>query len=167
MRDLTPRPTEYRGITYRSKCEAMFARWLEHQYCPETQLIQYEPRWASCGEYVPDFLTQSPVMLHHRDNTDIAKFATCIELIEYKPSRPTSTYINDVSQKLLRIADEVIRERLSVPYVMCFLYWGSVYSPDRGRVNFGHTEHVYNEADWIGSHQDDLRHYRFDLMESM
>jgi len=165
MKDLTPRPTEYRGVTYRSKCEAMFARWLDHQYCPETQLIQYEPTWASCGEYVPDFLTQSPVMLHHRDNNHIAKFATCIELIEYKPSMPTITYCNTVMKKLKTVADRELAHIDEVTEILLSVYFGSVYTNDRGvfRVNPVGGCRQPIAMNWLTIYEKQIREYRFDL----
>jgi hypothetical protein len=106
MKDLTPRPTEHRGIVYRSKCEAMFALWLELRNSSDT-IIDYEPDWAELGDYVPDFSVHSPIPIY--DRSGVSLFASQVEVIEYKPSRPTLTYVNNVAKSMLEIAESRLR----------------------------------------------------------
>lgn len=73
----TAKPTEYKGVTFRSKSEAMLA------YCLDKFGLsyEYEPK-IECDdlEWTPDFL------ISERRSGSIC-------LLEYKPSDPTATYI--------------------------------------------------------------------------
>jgi hypothetical protein len=97
--DFTPRPTEYKGVVYRSKSEAMFARFLELQvsgrrlggFC-------YEPNEMEIDGWIPDFLGWS---LSKRSNRPCITYS----LFEYKPKTPTATYLESLAKKIHRIVD--------------------------------------------------------------
>lgn len=74
----TPRPTEYRGIRFDSKLEAVFARMLDLnrvKWKLEHPVIRYGHQW--------DFELETP------------DFPNGL-LIELKPSEPTETYIDQL-----------------------------------------------------------------------
>lgn len=76
-------PTQYAGVVFRSKSEALFARTLD--------LLGYawfyEPDWLRCADgYVPDFL-YCPA----RGDREYAVFSK-MTVAEYKPQRPTDAY---------------------------------------------------------------------------
>ena len=72
-------PTEYCGVKFRSKSEAIFARGLEFR-----QFIwQYEPWWWNVKGWTPDFWAIRQSVTSHI-NVSL--------LIEYKPRIVTDTY---------------------------------------------------------------------------
>lgn len=92
MANLTPVKTEYKGIVFDSKSEAIFARKLDLDSINSENTIfvswEYHPENFVVNNYCPDFLTQ----IYIRSDDD--KVITKVDLIEYKPSVPTKTYIN-------------------------------------------------------------------------
>ena len=159
QKELTARPTEYRGIQYRSKCEAMFAMWL-HLRNSDDVLIEYEPEWAVNGDYVADFAIHRPAWSDDR----IAVAVTCIEVIEYKPSMPTITYCDDVMKKLKELADKELVEIADVGEITLSIYFGSVYTNDRGRICFdGGSSYTINRTNWLTIYEKQIRDHRFDL----
>ena len=83
-------PTDFMGIRFRSKSEAMFANMLE-------QLGQswfYEPSFLKVGDYTPDFIS-------------IGKYENdlIVNIIEYKPGKPTRAYLERVMSKAKSISD--------------------------------------------------------------
>lgn len=91
MAGLTPIQTEYKGIRFRSKSEAVFARCLNlvgHDFT-------YEP---SCHSHDWDF-----------EVIKACEAGFCVWLIEYKPSEPTDVYLENLANK---IKDSVRRFRL-------------------------------------------------------
>lgn len=158
---LTARTTEYRGIRYRSKCEAMFAMWLNLEH-GDTSVIEYEPDWCEIGDYVPDFTVAIPDAGYPQSRAPV--FRTYIHFIEYKPSRPTFTYLSDVSEKLRQVIERECHSLKTVS-VGGFIYYGSVFTEDRGIFNViptgGVTERI--SVNWIGKYEKQIRDYRFDL----
>lgn len=73
-------PTEYKGTVFRSKSEAIFARAVDMCRC-FSATWQYEPDFLVPG-YTPDF--------------KITFFNTVSIFLEYKPTKPTKTYVNRV-----------------------------------------------------------------------
>lgn len=153
------RATEFRGITYRSKCEAMFALWLELRNSNDT-IIQYEPDWAEIDDYVPDFAVFRPV---DSSNGNLPVFETSIEIIEYKPSRPTFTYVKDCIDKIYGI----IKTHASSPRYdekAISIYYGSIYTDDRGVFyHSGDGSFRVSNVDWLRGHEKAIRDFRFDL----
>lgn len=157
--ELTARATEYRGIRYRSKCEAMFAMWLGLR-CGDAAVVEYEPDFAELGDYTVDFVVSKP---HESSpNGRIVTFGTWIEFIEYKPSRPTFTYLAEVSKNIREI---ITRECLGHSVkVGGFVYFGSVFNNDRGIYAIQkHDGFDICSCNWIGEHERRIREYRFDL----
>lgn len=90
------RPTEYKGVVYRSKSEAMYAASIHsrgHKWI-------YEPRFLDLDGWRPDFAI--PV---HNGN----EFG--FEVIEYKPYRPTETYLTELAKRFFRL-----RKTVNVPF---------------------------------------------------
>lgn len=158
-------PTEYKGTVYRSKSEAMFARWLELQ---GRQSI-YEPKGFEVSGWNPDFLSWwvppiEPYMFrgeYLRPELPMLSY----ELIEYKPSRPTQTYIKSFDSRCAAIWQRY--QRLDVLFLFrCsfHIYYGSVYTSERGVVDCIHDSCLdVIEYDWIGEHEEAIRNTRFDL----
>jgi hypothetical protein len=173
MTVMTARKTEYRGVVYRSKSEAMFARWLELVLQAESECsnacfgFEYEPR-LEVDRWTPDFLVW--------EVTPPEPFpAMRYTLIEYKPSRPTDTYVEEFRQRcerLLATYDE--RGWIEISRQCdCELYYGSIWTEQRGYIecisDFG-PDVAYNiqiaqetEWNWLGAHEDAVRRTRFDL----
>ena len=109
---LKPRPTEYKGVRYRSKSEACVACWLEneiergklHGFC-------YEPKEFAVGRWVPDFMAWE--VLSTGDELGL-KYV----LIEYKPRVPTKTYFEELSSRVESLTGLV----LNAPYCMSFCF---------------------------------------------
>lgn len=153
------RLTEFRGITYRSKSEAMFALWLEFKY--PTAVVEYEPDWAELDDYVPDFVCSLPIPAYPTQRMCV--FETWVAIIEYKPSRPTFTYLDDVSKKIRSIAK---REGNIATKISAFVYWGSVYTEGRGVFTISCDGSAYETdtpMNWLGIHEKTIRDFRFDL----
>lgn len=73
-----PIPTQYRGVVFKSKSEAIFARALDLAGC----LWEYEPEHSKAGDYLFDFF----VAFQYGEHVSTA-------LIEYKPDVPNKTYL--------------------------------------------------------------------------
>lgn len=108
MRNLQARPTEYRGITYKSKAEARLALLLDDlgkcwKYEPESMVLE--------DGYVPDFLVFSAEPHDYEEDVS-ANGSALLELsvIEYKPSLPTRTYIKELAVRFGCIGDAIYRE---------------------------------------------------------
>lgn len=77
-------PTDYLGIGFRSKSEAMFANVLEANNLSWV----YEPKGVFCDDYTPDFLS-----VECRGNILSA------DVFEYKPRTPTRAYLERLASK--------------------------------------------------------------------
>lgn len=95
------RPTEYKGVRFRSKSEATFARTLD---IAGTDWA-YEPQPEE-GGHSWDFLIWPGRLSSHCFPT----------MVEYKPSRPTDTYIDNLTSDVKRQPVESI------------LVWGNPWS---------------------------------------
>lgn len=109
-----PVPTEFKGITMRSKSEAIFAACLHFagwgwEYEPPTPLH----RW--------DFWAWKENCRQSTDGPDADMFSRRV-FIEYKPGRPTMTYIRNLTQTVRQWAERMASgERVFESYVV----WGS------------------------------------------
>lgn len=104
------RKTEYRGVVFASKAEARFALFLDVQkknwwYEPESLRLD-------CG-YIPDFLLME--LTEDEDVEDVANqrrnFGLELTLIEYKPKRPTQTYVEELAVRFKTIGDRLYSEK--------------------------------------------------------
>ena len=137
----------------------MFAMWLDLKHSDDV-LIEYEPEWAEIGDYVADFAVHRPIWNDDR----IPVFKTSIELIEYKPSMPTITYCDAVLKKLKTVADRELVHIPEVDEILLSVYFGSVYTNDRGRISFdGGSSYTVNRTNWLSIYEKQIREYRFDL----
>ena len=98
-RQLKARPTEYKGVVYRSKSEAMFARWLEIEItCLGLDGFCYEQKEFEVDGWVPDFTCWS---VEKRDN----QLSIRRVFIEYKPAMPTGTYLAELAIKFQELKE--------------------------------------------------------------
>jgi hypothetical protein len=157
-------PTEYKGVTYRSKSEAMFAAWLE-MYCEgmknETvisQSIEYEPTWSAVGNYVFDFAVHTLISLPH---TVIHK----IDLIEFNPSWTTQSYRNEWASRC-----ENLRKSRDLPCALfCKIHEGNFWNGESNSwIEFG--KDIFGQflveptGPWIDSATAErIKRIRFDL----
>lgn len=164
---LKARPTEYKGICYRSKSEAMFARWLDltrSKWSLDSSKRRgafghgcgwiYEPDWLRVDDWTPDFYVWHSLW--------VPTICIDIEIIEYKPSEPTESYVDEM-------CDRVGKMQLKLDEKM-MVYYGSPYTAERGVISFvKHPDYgiqmVQNEIDWIGVLSDALTEYRYDLKD--
>jgi len=103
------RKTEYRGVVFSSKSEARFALFLDDQ----KKNWQYEPKSLrlDCG-YVPDFMLVDVQLLEDEDIVQCkGNFRLNLTLIEYKPRRPTQTYIDELAVRFKLIGDRLHSEK--------------------------------------------------------
>lgn len=161
----SPRPTEYKGIRYRSKSEAMFARFLELTI--ETEFSRnalsrnnfrggfvYEPQWLSLGEYIPDFFFWQVYASKHSEP------AIYGSAIEYKPARPTATYIDEFGKRCCALSE------MAPHYCSYELYWGGFFGGESGLVVWtpGSIPFVESsESGWAERFGEQIRGTRFDL----
>jgi hypothetical protein len=175
------RPTEYKGVRFRSKSEAVFARyldlWLEdansipmYQDAATRGLItkshggfQYEPR-TLIGGWCPDFLFWM-VTPPHGDNDYFCWSVPLLDMtyIEYKPSRPTDTYIDEWREKTEQWAQLAAENSIEHLRRTDFrIYYGSPFSSaPRGIIHFECGE-CDTQEDWVDQFPS-LMDYRFDL----
>lgn len=173
-------PTEYEGVRYRSKCEAQFAYWLHHinraidiYVCADGERKQRITQSGCTGfEYEPvlvngfncDFMVWR---LQIKDRSVLPQ--SFITFIEYKPSRPTDTYISNWVEKVHHTLDSMESSGVDTSK-MCFcIYYGSVYTESRGVVRVGMPERAISDSshDWCGVLRDLMLSYRYDLQGSI
>lgn len=176
------RPTEYKGVRFRSKSEAIFARYLDLEaqeresikrfqnnkkswnvICSPCTHIEYEPH-AKIKGWNPDFLVARCHYFYEPLSTvDYHENSIWVyTYIEYKPVRPTDSYI----QNWLKLTEEAdTGTPLSI--VTCRLFYGSPFSSSpRGSLFPRQRDDVFDFAeehdDWV-SYFPELMEYRFDL----
>jgi hypothetical protein len=95
-----PRKTEYKGIVFKSKSEAIVARSMDLAGC----LWRYEPIETLCQDgYILDFWIVIPQKLL----ADNIGFHTVF--MEYKPSKPTDTYCNELYDRVRSLKSTIIK----------------------------------------------------------
>jgi len=189
---LRARPTEYRGIVYESKCEAMFARWLELEAIEWAEILQW--REANCQDHIrntfggnaswgviyhpinltinnwpPDFLAWHCYPIGHVSTNygGLQVPASSQDIIEYKPSRPTATYCNTFLKNCIELRDRVAAYDPSLEGRTSFrLYYGSVFNNDRGMFHLCCDRLIHDDDDWLESHEEAIKETRFDLEAS-
>ena len=153
--------TEYNGIVYRSKSEAMFARWLEL----EQFNFYYEPEFLEVDAYVPDFLTWRFV--------PGSLASVQMGVIEYKPRMPTSAYIEKWYSRSIRVLGRLagIGYKHKSPEfvtVRSFLFWGNAFEPETGEFVWDVEMDAYEpRGSWLDlyrNHRNDILTTRFDLV---
>jgi len=104
---MKPTPTDYSGTRFRSKSEAIIARAMD---LAEIEWI-YEP--DKFDGYTPDFAVDLSVPGWSSLSLSY--------LIEYKPSRPTDAYMENIGKKVI-----------TDPYDGFFVLYGSQYNREDG-----------------------------------
>jgi len=181
-------PTEYKGVTYRSKCEAMFARYLELdglEAASQSQFssrmggihvthdgfgFQYEPPTLIEG-WNPDFLTWI-VCTPRADGIAKGWFHHSIpsirlEFIEYKPQRPSEAYCKRFSTNT-QLWMQAFGESETARRTSFSIHYGNAYKyPEQqcSRIVFEDDYWVdwKDDYDWLANSFEDLLSYRFDL----
>lgn len=190
MKDLNARPTEYLGIQYRSKCEAMFAAWLmlpeQSGYRDLLTGVIYEPEWLEIDGWKPDFVTYRVLMDRF---VHVGLPMTLLTVIEYKPSSPTETYVEEWETRCKALAERslIVGQKDLTRNTEWKLFYGSVFTQDRGIVLLTQSsmcdgecgELSFNcqckklwsrnlvECDWFHGTDDRIRSIRFDLKEQV
>jgi len=167
MSTMQARPTEYNGVRYRSKSEAMFARYLELTIdrefsrknancganCRRGGFI-YEPEFLRLDDWTPDFFFWQVYASKH------AEPAITGSAIEYKPARPTETYVDEFDRRCCALSEKA-------PYYCSYeLYWGGFFGGESGLIVWapGYGPFVESsESGWTESFGDAIRSTRFDL----
>lgn len=181
-------PTEYKGIRYRSKCEAMFAKWLELDTEERTRLSShqgsfFEDKSFGCGQggflyepegfciegWTPDFIRWNTMTTFVYEWFVPVNFCT---IIEYKPSRPTDAYVEKFAKRCQSLLLKMDNEGLSdfSSRVNCQLFYGSTYNNDRGIVYVHHVGVDFKffiewskNFDWLANYEEAIKETRFDL----
>lgn len=166
MSTMQARPTEYKGVCYRSKSEAMFAMWLDitgrhnaYHGCGRNGAhgFEYEPERFAVDGWRPDFYRwyvkkTSQITLIH-------------EAIEYKPTRPSDAYIDELGVRFDKMSKQVDLTHM--------LYYGSIYDIGNEGIIFflckdDEIEIRESKSRWLSPKWlvDDIVNYRFDLAHS-
>ncbi len=169
-------PTEYKGVRYRSKSEAMFAMYLDlfSQSIVGGHIAAagyaYEPPGFNAGDYQVDFMLWSTTVPEAYFSDDELRRPMIAfnhyDLIEYKPKRPTKTYIKNARARYLAILDHI--DQLGFEnirnYISFDIYFGSPYvgEKDVGIISFEYTFDSERES-WLEPYRDQIRNHRFDL----
>jgi hypothetical protein len=161
-RQLKARPTEYKGVVYRSKSEAMFARWLELEVADrELAGFYYEPKEFEVDGWVPDFVCWK---VEKRDN----QLSIGRVFIEYKPAIPTSTYIKELAAKTHKLA-KVAQDPPMFTNVCVVLACGGFFNqPQKWLIaqwaGDNETRFINRQESWLTNARRELiRSTRFDL----
>jgi hypothetical protein len=171
MESLKAIPTEYRGVRYRSKSEAMFARWLELD-AEEAMVLpfgfksfgfEYEPKGICVDGWSLDFLRWR---VQSRENTATGLLIPTIsyDFIEYKPSKPNATYLEVLGRRFRELQENLEFYDGLVCRSSFYCYYGSVFNNSRGRAQFDFSgSFCCDDDDWLDVFEEDIRDFRFDL----
>jgi hypothetical protein len=150
------RPTEYRGVRYRSKSEACLAKLLDDR----GWLLEYEPAWLAVGGWKPDFAAWSVADARDWD-VPVGQFRPLLWIIEYKPSDVTPTYRRELERRF-----NAVRLRIGgLPHWFCKLMMGSFWDEDGRKAEFwSGRAWVPVAGEWAGPDEvKAIRAHRFDL----
>ena len=154
-------PTEYGGIRFRSKSEAMFAYIIDNFWGPSWAYEPYE-----IDDYLVDFSQVVPLQ---------DKSGYCEYLIEYKPAQPTETYLSVLGPKIAGLLQsDMLFGRKSAFAVFCINMFDELkpmiryeyreYSTDAGIIGgFDKVEFSIDQrANWV-EYIRAAKDHRFDL----
>lgn len=152
MTQYEARPTEYKGVVFKSKSEAIVARGFDLAGA----LWEYEPKRCMVDKYIPDFLVVIKEKIY-KSNTIVSY------LVEYKPAPINGTYENYLFDKAKKLEDKC----------SFILLVGSPFNDDGIRTyipDIGIYEDYgvkvftdYEYCDWMYSFWEEAKKYRFDL----
>ena len=170
-------PTEYKGVRYRSKCEAQFALWLHwvhrsfdaHILLDEERKSRITQDGCTGFEYEPklpcelqcDFMTWRTELC---EGSVVPKLV--MTFIEYKPSRPTQTYVENWAKKVRKCQAEMEAINHKPDRVQFFIYYGSAYESNCGILRIEGSDDIREvDNDWCAQIRGDMLAYRFDLQQ--
>ena|SRR5690348_4461189 len=143
-----PTPTEYDGVKFRSKGEAIFAKSLYlHGF-----LWEYEPeRLTASDGWVPDFLA----VWRLKDKSLV------VGLIEYKPSTPTDSYLSLMQKRVIELGFGY--KKCAFTHVV--LAAGNSFSDEKVVFELGNKSLKWRkpERTWLFDYWDQASRHRFDL----
>lgn len=123
MNNIKAIPTQYKGILFDSKSEAIFARsldvWNKKQNGYGKLTWQYHPEKFQIDRYCPDFSCAPIISQCHALDANLK-----IRLIEYKPSRPTSAYINRIANYFNEIKNS---DHFNIIYHYMIICYGNTF----------------------------------------
>lgn len=163
MTALKATPTEYKGVRYRSKSEAMFARHLE--LCNQAMLDSAD----HLSQFACGFIYEDPYFSIDGHAHDFHVWQTRYSvsdgmtiqsaLFEYKPSKPTIAYCNKFFANVasLRSRGKSIR--------VARIFYGSIYSR-ADEIGVVYEDMTFSESDWMAKHREAIQSTRFDLEQS-
>lgn len=156
--DMEARATEYMGVVYKSKTEAMFALIKRESYkeLGRRFRLKYEnKKYKTPDGYIPDFVTDEI------DEPFLADFTT---LIEVKPKRPTMAYINYLEKQFTWLKEKDWFESISFyilfvcnPYDRTFEY--IMFDTELCKFIIEYETPLWFKEEWF----DLALNYRFDL----
>ena len=149
-----PRPTDYRGIKFKSKSEAIMARSLDLE--PTILAWEYEPTPFKLDDgWIPDFW----FIWKYKEPGVKSAF------IEYKPSEPTNVYINELKIRYLKL------DKKTPDLSNLLLIYGSPFDVhlkrsiiEYDKVEKGLQAREVVDFDFIIRKWDEAKQYRFDLI---
>lgn len=157
MNTLIAHPTEYRGVRFRSKSEAVFARNLDLSRIP----WRYEPEFFRVEDWVPDFYL----------GVELKQPLGFMPLVlEFKPGEPTETYMDELLGRYVGF----LRDPVMCGAVAFGILAASPFDSERERFfyqitegdadhTFGWTENVPGIARYLTRYFDEALKFRFDL----
>ncbi|HET7237617.1 MAG TPA: hypothetical protein VFI76_01230 [Terrimicrobiaceae bacterium] len=163
-RTLQPVETEYSGVVFRSKTEAIFARCLDLAGAPWT----YEPLFMTCSgchdeprEYVPDFYVSWPRLWRPHSDDILCSSG----IIEIKPSRPTETWIKRAFTEYQGTVQFAVQAM--APLYVYFDLWTTaeamLLSIPMEVMGQEEENPMSSLVHFLWEHWDEAKSYRFDL----
>jgi hypothetical protein len=158
-------PTEYRGVTYRSKSEAMFAVFLS--YYLEARLrdrryiaagLEYEPAWSKVGDYVFDFC-------FHIVRPSESGVVYSRALIEYKPKFTTASYQNRFVNRCKKAEKALSSQPCEIQFYLAEIdFWNCESRKLKCNKDTWQLEVFFERNFLTPEHCEFIRSTRFDLV---
>jgi hypothetical protein len=148
------RPTEYKGVVYRSKSEAMFAASLDYQH----KKWLYEPSFCELKDgWRPDFVL--PIQDGNR---------FFFQAIEYKPARITETCRNELRDRFTELAKLLFPVQLDA-YVVLFNWFDPTECNRVLSLSGGELSVMACATSWCITSEsyEHARYFRFDIEDSL
>ncbi|WP_372897586.1 hypothetical protein [Stieleria sp.] len=152
-------PTEYKGVKYKSKSEAMFAKYLEAGPASKPGGgFTYEPKELIVGNYAPDFVVWWLI------DDEVSFQRQMFQVIEYKPKKPTNAYTSRFMERA-----SVMRPRLNemgVARPVFGIFHGSVWNKTSGIIQVDPVRLTTHDTgiDWIKNARQLMQDERYDLV---
>lgn len=150
------RATEYKCTVYRSKSEAIFARYLDLQTFAYAYF--YEP--VNIDGYSPDFFVLIDKSCWRPRSSGMHRIVAVF--IEYKPAMPTKTYLNELAERFSLVRNKFDSTLFDLDF---FCVYGSTYDPSFSGA-FELQDGQWIDAEWNWAEQKEAKEaheYRYDL----